>query len=310
MSSFTGSTTASRAPIAMVIGSCLSLQVGAAVAAQLFAVAGSTGTTLLRLGTAAAVLLILVRPDVRAWQRHQWRSVMLLGVCLALMNGTFYAAIARIPLGVAVTIEFLGPLALAACLSRRPREWLWVALALTGVILLGVGETGVGVGLDPAGVALAAVAGVFWALYILATTAVGAAVPGQAGLAVATAAGAALLVPLGAGGAAAALARPESLLLALGAGVLASVIPYSLEMTALRQLPPRTFGVLLSMEPAIAGVIGWLLLGQHVGALAGVGIVVVVVASVGSTRTTRGEAPAAAEPQAGLQGAGVPALSG
>ena len=310
MSFIARSKAAPGAPIAMVVCSCLSLQVGAAIAARLFPVAGATGTTLLRLMMAAAVLLIVVRPDVRAWQRHQWRGVVLLGICMAGMNGTFYAAIARIPLGAAVTIEFLGPLALAACLSRRPREWLWVALALAGVVLLGVGEGGAGAGLDPAGVVLAAIGGVFWALYILATAAVGAAVPGQAGLAVATAAGAALLMPLGVAGAAAVVVQPGSLLLALGAGVLASVIPYSLEMGALRRLPPRTFGVLLSIEPAIAAVVGWLLLGQHVGLLAAAGMVIVVVASIGSTRTTQAEAPAPAERPAHLPAAGVPALSG
>lgn len=290
------SSTAPLSAVTMVIGSCISLQVGAALASHLFGVAGSNGATLLRLAMAAVVLLLAVRPDVRGWDRRQWRTVVLLGVCLASMNASFYAAIARIPLGTAVTIEFLGPLALAAFLTRRPREWLWVALALAGVVLLGFSEGTGGLALDPTGVAFAAIAGVFWALYILATSAVGEAVPGQAGLAVAVTAGALLLLPLGAGGAAAALVQPGSVLLALGTGVLASVIPYSLEFNALRRIPARTFGVLLSMEPAIAALAGWLLLSQRLGPWGAVGVGVVVLASAGSTTSVSREAAPLAPP--------------
>lgn len=289
----------------MVIASCVSLQVGAALASRLFGVAGPQGTTLLRLATAAAVLLLVVRPDVRGWQREQWRSVVLLGICLALMNASFYAAIARIPLGTAVTIEFLGPLTLAAVLTRRPREWLWVGVALAGVGLLGISEGGTGSALDPAGVAFAAIAGLFWACYILATSAVGAAVPGQAGLAVAVTAGAVLLLPIGAVSAGAALSQPSSALLALGTGVLASVIPYSLELTALRRVPPRMFGVLLSMEPAIAALTGWLLLSQHLDALGAVGVLVVVLATAGSTVLANQDAEPASRPADDREGKGT-----
>ena len=288
---------ASSAPVsavAMVVASCISLQAGAALASKLFALAGSSGTTLLRLSMAAVVLLATTRPDVRRWTASQWRHVAVLGVCMAGMNGFFYASIARIPLGAAVTIEFLGPLALAALLTRRSRDWLWVLLAVGGVGILGLGEGGAGVALDGLGVAFSAIAGVFWALYIVTATAVGKSVPGRDGLAVAVAIGALMLVPLGASGTTAVLANPGAIALALATGVLASVIPYSLEFAALRRIPTRTFGILLSMEPAIAAIAGWLLLSQHMGLLGGAGVLVVVAASVGSTVSAGAETPDAA----------------
>ncbi|GAB7190103.1 DMT family transporter [Kineococcus sp. NUM-3379] len=276
--------------VAMVLGSCVSLQVGAACAALLFPVTGSGGATLLRLGLAAVVLLALARPRLRSWTRPQWTSAVLLGGSLAAMNTAFYGAIARIPLGTAVTVEFLGPLALAAVMSRRARDLLWVALALAGVVLLwsaGDGSGGgPGAGLDGTGVALALVAGAFWALYILAGARAGAVAPGLGGLAIATAAGALAVLPLGAG-ALGLLARPELLPAAAGMAVLASVVPYSLEIAALRRLPPAVFGVLLSLEPAVAALAGWLLLGQHLGPAAVLAVGVVVAASAGSTLAGR-----------------------
>lgn len=267
--------------VLMVLGSCASLQVGAALAAHLFPVTGSAGATLLRLGLAAAVLLAVARPAVRAWQAYQWRAIVLLGITMAGMNGFFYAAIARIPLGPAVTIQFLGPLVLAAVLSRRLRDVAWVLLAAVGVALLGFAD-GPGT-LDPVGVGLVLVAGVFWALYILAGTRAGAAVPGHGGLAIAMTTAALVLLPLGLAGAGKAVTSPTLLLLALGTGVLASVIPYTLEISALRRLPQRVFGILLSLEPAAAALAGWLLLGQALTWTTGTAIVVVVLASIGST---------------------------
>jgi inner membrane transporter RhtA len=278
----------------MVLGSCTSLQVGAACAARLFPVIGSTAATFLRLAVAALVVLAATRPRVRGWSARQWRSVVLFGLSLAAMNGSFYEAIARIPLGTAVTIEFLGPLTLAAVLSRRLRDLVWVALAAGGVALLGAADgLGGGAGLDPVGVAFALVAGVFWAAYILASARVGASVPGQGGLALALAVGALALAPLGAAGAATTLTHPHLLLLAAATGLLASVIPYSLEFAALRRLPARVFGVLLSLEPAVAATAGWLLLGQRMGPREAVAVGVVVLASAGSTLTARRPAPGA-----------------
>lgn len=278
----------------MVLGSCTSLQVGAACAAGLFPRIGSTGATFLRLSVAALVLLAATRPAAHRWRRGQWGAVALFGLSLAAMNGSFYEAIARIPLGTAVTIEFLGPLTLSAVLSRRLRDLTWVVLAAAGVALLGLTGHGTGGRLDPAGVAWALTAGVFWACYILASARVGSLVPGQGGLAVAVAIGALALAPFGAWGVAVVVPRPDLLLLAAGTGVLASVIPYSLELSALRRLPARVFGVLLSLEPAIAATAGWLLLDQRQGPLQWLAVGVVVLASAGSTLT----APPRAEPDA------------
>lgn len=275
--------------VLMVLGSCASLQVGAALAAQLFPATGAAGATFLRLALAAVVLLTVVRPGVRRWSRQQWRVVVLFGICLAGMNGFFYAAIARIPLGPAVTIEFLGPLTLAALLSRRARDIGWVLLAAAGVVALGwPGDGGASAGLDPLGVVFALVSAVFWALYILTSARAGAAVPGQGGLAVAMTVAALVLLPGGAVGAEHAATRPHLLLIALGTGLLASVIPYSLELSALRRLPQRVFGVLLSLEPAVATGVGWLLLSQRVGGVAVAAVAVVVLASAGSTLSAAG----------------------
>jgi inner membrane transporter RhtA len=278
----------------MVLGSCVSLQVGAASAAQLFPAMGSAGVTLLRLLVAAVVLLAATRPHVRRWTRRQWTAVVAFGLCLAGMNGGFYAAIARIPLGTAVTIEFLGPLVLAAVLSRRARDLAWVGLAAAGVVLLGWATDGGGADLDRIGVAFALLAGAFWAGYILTSARVGAAVPGHGGLGVALGVGALALLPVGAAGAATAVSHPDLLLLGAVTGLLASVVPYTLELSALRRLTPRVFGVLLSLEPAVAALAGWILLSQPLGAREAVAVGVVVLASIGSTLSAR--RPAGAGP--------------
>jgi inner membrane transporter RhtA len=281
------------AAVLMVLGSCTSLQIGAACAAQLFPRIGSLSATFLRLFVAAVVLLLATRPALRRWERRQWGAVTVFGLALAGMNGSFYEAIARIPLGTAVTIEFLGPLTLAAVLSRRLRDLSWVALAAAGVALLGLAGHGPSAAhLAAAGVGWALAAGVFWAGYILASARVGALVPGQGGLAVAVAVGALVLLPVGAAGAVVTAGRPRLLLFAAGTGLLASVIPYSLELSALRRLPAAVFGVLLSLEPAIAATAGWLLLEQRQGPWQWLAVGVVVVASAGSTVTARPRASA------------------
>jgi inner membrane transporter RhtA len=276
-----------RAPaVAMIVGSCATLQLGAVFAQHLFPAAGSTGTTLLRLAIAALLLAAVTRPAVRAWDRTQWRAAAVLGVTLAGMNGCFYAALSRIPLGTAVTIEFLGPLALAAVLSKRVRDTSWVLLAAGGVVVLGLTGSAGGA-LDPAGVAFALGAGLFWAGYILAAARLGTLVPGTGGLAVALGVAALVLLPLGAAGAAPVLLRPELLPLAVATAVLASVLPYSLELAALRRLPRPVFGVLLSLEPAFAALFGWLLLSQSLGPVALLAVGAVIAASIGSTLAAR-----------------------
>lgn len=282
--------------VLLVIGSCTSLQIGAALAVHLFALGGSTGTTFLRLGLAALVLLVLIRPKVRSWTGLQWRSAAALGISLGVMNACFYAALTRIDLGTAVTIEFLGPLTLSAVTSRRVRELLWVALALVGVAVLGLTGEGHGGPLDPVGVGFALAAGACWAAYIITGARLGRVTTGHGGLAVATTVGALLLLPLGFSGAVQAVSAPNGLWLALGTALLASVVPYSFELAALRRLPQRTFGILLSLEPVIAALAGWALLGQALSAFGGVGILLVVLASAGATLGASREAARAREP--------------
>jgi inner membrane transporter RhtA len=277
-----------------VLGSCSSLQAGAALAMRLFPVAGTPGATLLRLGLGAVVLLAVTRPRVRGWRRTQWRAVLLYGISLAGTNVFFYAALARLPLGTAVTIQFLGPLSLSAALSRRMRDLGWVLLAVTGVAILGLAEshgTPAGGSLSLAGVAFALVSAVFWAMYIITGARASAAVPGRGGLAVAMTAGALLLVPFGARGAAHVTERPDLMLLAFGMAILASVVPYSLELAAMRRAPKRVFGILLSLEPAVATMAGWLLLGQHATPVALAAVLIVIAASTGSTLGAKGPDP-------------------
>ena len=274
----------STAPaVLMVIGSCTSLQFGASLATQLFGPLGATGVTTLRLGLAAVMLALVTRPRVRTWTRSQWTAVAALGLALAGMNGMFYEAIARIPLGPAVAIEFLGPLGLAAILSRKLKDFAWIVLALVGVMILGFDDAGGS--LDLVGVAFVLGAGFFWALYILASERVGGAVDGAGGLAMALVVGTVALVPFGAQGAWTGLTDVHYLALAIGTAFLASVVPYALELSALRRLPKAVFGVLLALEPVIAALAGWLLLDQGFGATRALAVLLVVIAGAGSAIT-------------------------
>ncbi len=278
--------------ILLVLGSCSSLQAGAALAIRLFPVLGASGATLVRVGLAAIVLLAVTRPRVRGWRRRQWQAVLLYGVSIAGTNAFFYAALARLPLGTAVTIQFLGPLTLSAALSRRMRDLGWVLLAVTGVAILGLtashGTTAGGHGpLSLAGVAFALASGAFWATYIITGARVSATVPGRGGLAVAMSAGALVLLPFGALDAARIVQSPHLIPVAFGMAMLASVVPYSLELAAMRRAPKRVFGILLSLEPAVATMAGWLLLGQHASAVALAAVVIVVAASTGSALGVR-----------------------
>lgn len=281
--------------VALVIGSCLSLPFGAAVAAQLFPVLGPWGVTSLRVAIAAVLLVVLVRPRVRGWTRQQWLAAVLFGVSLAAMNGFFYAAIDRIPLGPAVAIEFLGPLVLAAVLTRRLADAVWVAVALLGMALLGIDGLIGADPLDPLGVVFILIAAGFWVMYIRMSARVGALIPGSSGLAMGLVVAAVLLIPVGVPAAATVAADPSLLQLAAVTAVLSSVIPYSFELAALRRLPQRVFGVLLSLEPAFATLAGWLLLGQDATVLRLLAVALVIAASVGTTlgvrRDRRGEEP-------------------
>ena len=262
-----------------------SVQFGSGLAATLFDDVGPGGTVLLRVLFAAFVLGLIWRPGIRGRGRRELGLAVGFGLVLAGMNACFYASIDRIPLGIAVTFEFVGPLGVAVAGSRKPLDLLWVGLAAAGVVLLSAfGENG---GLDSLGVALALVAGGFWAAYIVLSQRTGQAFPGGSGLAIAMAVAAVVLLPIGVADGGDALLEPE--LLALGAAValLSSAIPYSLELEALRRMPKRVFGVLMSLEPALAALAGFVVLGQDLGVRELVAIGLVVAASAGVSLESR-----------------------
>ncbi|MCI9886867.1 EamA family transporter [Micrococcales bacterium 31B] len=266
----------------------VSLQFGNALASTLFDQAGALGTSLLRLGLAGLILAAVMRPQMHRWSRAQWKNMAMLGVSLALMNGLFYEAIARIPLGVAVTIEFAGPLALALFSARRALDYVWVVLGLSGVALLSLTSHGLeGSSLDPIGVLAALGAGAFWALYIITGSRYSRREPPRGGLVGVYLCAAIVLLPFGLVGI---LQAPPSWgLLAAGLGValLAAVIPFALEIKTLSILPKQTFSLLLPLEPALASLMGALLLAQHMTLLAAGAMVLVVVASAGATFTAK-----------------------
>jgi inner membrane transporter RhtA len=265
---------------ALVVAAVTSLQFGAAFAVTLFDELGPAGAAFVRLAVAAAVLLAIWRPRLRDRRPADLRVAVLFGIALGLMNWAIYSAMDRIPLGVAVTIEFAGPLAVAVVASRRLLDLLWVVLAAAGIVLLA--DPGGG-SLDAVGVGFALLAAAMWAAYILLSVRTGRLFPGGSGLAIAMAVGAVTILPMGVGQAGGALLEPG--LLAAGAAVAlaSSVIPYSLELEALRRLPARVFGVLMSLEPAVAALAGLVVLGQALVAREWLAIALVVVAAAGAT---------------------------
>ena len=269
--------------ILLVFGSCVSLQFGAALAMSLFPLVGPWTTTLCRLFLSGLLLTLVMRPQAHQWSQSQWVSVAFFGLSLGTMNAFFYVAISHIPLGTAVTIEFIGPLVLSAVLSRSIRDVLWVGLAVVGVGLFGV-ERLLGLSsLRPIGVVCALGAGLFWALYILAADNAGKKVTGTGVIAIALLIGSLPSAPLGMANLFMVATDVHLLLLAIGTAILASLVPYTLEFLALRRLPPGTFGILLSMEPAVAATAGWLLLSQHMGVLGMLAVCLVISACVGTT---------------------------
>jgi inner membrane transporter RhtA len=269
-----------RRPVLLVLLAVVSVQFGGALAATLLPLVGVFGSVALRLTLAAAILCVAVRPRLRGRSRADWVVVGLFALALTAMNLTFYGSLTRLPIGVAVTIEFLGPLALAAALSRRPRDLAAVAAALVGVVLISQALTTPWAELDLVGIGLAAAAGACWAAYIVLSRRTGMHFGGLDGIAVCMVLGTLLTLPLGLVTAGSALWEPEALARGLGIALLSSAIPYSLELLALRHLSPGTFGVLLSLEPAAAALAGLLVLSQVLSPLQVLGMALVVVASV------------------------------
>jgi inner membrane transporter RhtA len=276
-------------PTALVMLSIVSVQLGAAIAKTLFDSLGPGGTVFVRIAFASLVLLLLVRPKFGGHDRDAYLVAGLFGLALALMNFSIYLAIDRIPLGVAVTLEFVGPLGVAVAGSRRLLDLLWVVLAAAGILLLApLGLFG-GMDLDPVGVACALLAGCLWAAYILLSARTGSVFPGGTGLVIALCVGTVVLAPIGILGAGYALLDPKLLLAGFGVAMLSSAIPFSLELEALRKIPARIFGVLMSLEPAVAALAGLLVLGERLELRAVVAIVFVTVAAAGASLFGRRE---------------------
>ena len=267
------------------------IQLGAALSEPLFDRIGPAGLVALRLALAALILWPFARPRVRGRARADIGAAVALGACSGLLTLCFFDAIARIPLGVVVTIEFLGPLGVALAGSRRARDVAWVLLAGAGVALLTLGD-GAGVSLDPTGVALAAVAAVCWAGYILLTKRVGARWAGLEGLSVSLGVAAVVTLPAGIAAAGAELLAPEIVLAGAGLALLIPLLPFAFELVALRRLPTALFGVIMSLEPAIAALLGFLILDQ---ALAATGVVAVAMVSLASAGATLGSGESRAD---------------
>jgi inner membrane transporter RhtA len=265
----------------LVLIGIVSVQFGAAVSKGQFAEIPPVGMVLLRLASSSLILIVLARPRLVGRTAADWRPVLALGFVLAAMNWAFYESFARIPLGAAVTIEFVGPLVLAALGSRRPRDFAWVGLAGIGIALFGAGPAKVELG----GILLALLAGGCWALYILSAAATGRRWAGIEGLAVSSTIASILIAPIAILRAGPRLLEPHLLLRGALVGLLSSVIPYSLEMIALRTLSPRVFGILMSLEPAFAALAAALLLREWLTPPQLLAMACVTAASVGAART-------------------------
>jgi inner membrane transporter RhtA len=281
-------------PSVLVVTGIVSVQVGAGLAAQLFTQIPPAAVTALRLWTSAVVMVAVGGPRLArvlsgVARRRAWPDVAVaagFGVTLAVMNYSIYQSFARIPLGISVTIEFLGPLGVAVASSRRALDVVWVVLAGTGVALLtrtGAGGTARG-GVFLAGLAFALMAGLSWAAYIMLSRATGRRFPGSSGLAVAMIVAAVMITPAGVAAGRGALLQPAILLTGLGIGMLSSIIPYSLELETLRRIPARVFGIWMSLEPAVAALVGLVMLSQALAVREWLAIGCVMVACAGAAR--------------------------
>ncbi|MEO3861245.1 EamA family transporter [Acrocarpospora sp. B8E8] len=270
-------------PSGLVLLGIVSVQVGAGLAKNLFAMLPPSAVVFLRISTGALVLVALALPRVRGLSRKDLLAGAAFGVSLGLMNLSFYEALARLPMGIAVAIEFIGPLTVAVVASRRRLDLLWVVLAAAGIMLLA--PWGKAAGTSWAGIGFALGAGALWAAYILLSASVGRRFPGTTGLSFAMLVSTLVVAPVGITAGGMDLLRPEILLLGLGVGLLSSVIPYTLELEALRRMPKRVFGILMSLEPAAAALAGLFILGEvlHLREWAAIGCV--IIASIGATRS-------------------------
>lgn len=268
-------------PVLLLLVAMFSIQIGASMAKSLFPVVGAMGATSLRLGFGTLLLWLVLRPWRMSWRTLPWKMLLGYGISLGVMNSLFYLALQTVPLGIAIALEFAGPLGLALLGSRRPRDVAWVALAVAGLLLL-VPWSSQHAALDPLGVAYALGAGLCWALYIVFGQKAGADHGPQA-VALGAAIAALVAVPWGVLESGMDLLAPALLPMGIGVAVLSMALPYSLEMVALTRLPTRTFGMLMSLEPAIGALCGFVFLHEHLGILQWLAILAVVIASAGAT---------------------------
>lgn len=281
----------SVSPLPAVLGAVVSVQGGAALAKHLFPLLGPTGTVGLRIGLSALLLLLAFHPPLRKLTAEQWRAIVPYGVVLGGMNLVFYLALSRIPLGLAVTLEFVGPLGVAIFGSRRALDLAWVVLAATGIALIAPRRGG---NVDPVGVLLALGAGAFWAAYILIGGRVSRLLPGGAAVATGMLFAAIAVLPISIATGGFSHLTAGRILAGLGVALLSSAIPYTLEMSALHALPARTFGILMSLEPAVAALAGRVFLGEILSPVQWLAVALVIAASTGSTLTSRRSPPVVA----------------
>jgi len=288
-------------PLPAVVLAIVSVQGGAALAKGLFPALGATGTVGVRIGISAAILLAAFRPPLRRLNRAQWRAAVPYGLVLGLMNLVFYNALARIPMGLAVTVEFVGPLGVAVFGSRKAVDVVWVALAGAGIALITPWTAGSGV--DPLGVALAFAAGGCWATYIVLGGRLSRVLPGGAAVATGMLVAAVAVVPFAAAAGGFAHLTPGRFAAGVGVALLSSAIPYTLEMIALKALPARTFGILMSLEPAVGALVGLVFLREVLSPTQWLAVALVIAASAGSTITSRrAPEPKQADASEGWQG--------
>jgi len=271
-------------PIPAVLLSIISVQCGAAIAKGLFPQIGAAATASLRIGLSAIILMIAFRPNLSKLNFKQWKYVILYGICLGTMNMIFYMAIARIPVGLGVTLEFVGPLLLAIFGSKKAVDFLWVILAATGIALIAPWTN---TGLDIIGVLLALLAGVFWAGYIILGGRISKIMKGGDAVAIGMIFATIVILPFGVFGGGLGQLNPKLLGLGAALALLSSAIPFTLEMRALKQLPARTFSILMSLEPAMASLAALVFLNEYLSLKECFAVAFVVIASAGSSLTAR-----------------------
>jgi len=275
-------------PFPAILLSILSVQIGAAVAKGLFPVLGAAGTTTLRIGISALILLAYNRPKLGQLTSEQWKAILPYGICLGAMNGIFYLALSRIPMGLAVALEFIGPLMLSVITSKKAIEYLWAVLAMAGIALM-TPWTGKGIDLFGAGMAL--LAGIFWAGYIVLGKRASLVIEGGQAVTVGMVFAILVILPFSIADGRLINFTTNMIPAAIALGLLCSAIPFSLEIGALKQMPAKTFSILMSLEPAVAALCGVIIVNEFLSLAEWIAILLIVIASLGATLTRREEKP-------------------